>query len=507
MRNVRVSVVYLCALVSTLAWAQDLASFEKRITLKVLNNGLTVLVCERPEAPVFSFFTHVDVGSDREYPGITGLAHMFEHMAFKGTDKIGTNNYGDEKGALERVEQAYQAYDRERRGEAKQDDKKVPELEKAWKDAIAEAQKYVVTDQFGEIVERRGGAGLNAFTSHEETGYFYSFPSNQVELWAYLESERFLHPVLREFYKERDVVHEERRLSESQPFGRLLEQFTAAAYTAHPYGQPVVGWSSDLESFSAVDAQNFYRKYYVPANMVVTLVGDVKASEVLPIVERYLGRLHAGPKPEPLRTVEPPQNSERIVILHETTQPIFIEGYHKPGALDKDDAVYDALQDLMSNGRTSRLHRSLVRDKKIAAVSGGFNGFPGGKYPNLFVFFAISTPGHTPEEIRDAIHSEIERVKTQDITDEELQMVKTRARADLIRQLGDNQGLAFQLGSAQSLYGDWRGLFRHVSDIEKVSKADIRRVANSNFVESNRTIAMMESTKLAQAPAAAKESK
>ena len=507
MRNVRVSVVYLCALVSTLAWAQDLASFEKRITLKVLNNGLTVLVCERPEAPVFSFFTHVDVGSDREYPGITGLAHMFEHMAFKGTDKIGTNNYGDEKGALERVEQAYQAYDRERRGEAKQDDKKVAELEKAWKDAVAEAQKYVVTDQFGEIVERRGGAGLNAFTSHEETGYFYSFPSNQVELWAYLESERFLHPVLREFYKERDVVHEERRLAESQPFGRLLEQFTAAAYTAHPYGQPVVGWSSDLESFSAVDAQNFYRKYYVPANMVVTLVGDVKASEVLPIVERYLGRLHAGPKPEPLRTVEPPQNSERIVILHETTQPIFIEGYHKPGALDKDDAVYDALQDLMSNGRTSRLHRSLVRDKKIAAVSGGFNGFPGGKYPNLFVFFAISTPGHTPEEIRDAIHSEIERVKTQDITDEELQMVKTRARADLIRQLGDNQGLAFQLGSAQSLYGDWRGLFRHVSDIEKVSKADIRRVANSNFVESNRTIAMMESTKLAQAPAAAKEGK
>jgi len=507
MRNVRVSVVYLCALVSTLASAQDLASFEKRITLKVLNNGLTVLVCERPEAPVFSFFTHVDVGSDREYPGITGLAHMFEHMAFKGTDKIGTNNYGDEKGALERVEQAYQAYDRERRGEAKQDDKKVAELEKAWKDAIAEAQKYVVTDQFGEIVERRGGAGLNAFTSHEETGYFYSFPSNQVELWAYLESERFLHPVLREFYKERDVVHEERRLSESQPFGRLLEQFTAAAYTAHPYGQPVVGWSSDLESFSAVDAQNFYRKYYVPANMVVTLVGDVKASEVLPIVERYLGRLHAEPKPEPLRTVEPPQNSERIVILHETTQPIFIEGYHKPGALDKDDAIYDALQDLMSNGRTSRLHRSLVRDKKIAAVSGGFNGFPGGKYPNLFVFFAISTPGHTPEEIRDAIHSEIERVKTQDITDEELQMVKTRARADLIRQLGDNQGLAFQLGSAQSLYGDWRGLFRHVSDIEKVSKADIRRVANSNFVESNRTIAMMESTKLAQAPAAAKEGK
>jgi len=496
----------LLAVSAVLARAQDLASFEKRMTVKILPNGLTVLVCERPEAPVFSFFTHVDVGSDREYPGITGLAHMFEHMAFKGTDTIGTKDYVAEKVALAKVEQAYRAYDQERRKEVGRDDKKLAELEKAWKDATEAAQKYVEENQFGQIVERKGGTGLNAFTSNEETGYHYSFPSNQVELWAYVESDRFLHPVFREFYKERDVVHEARRLSESQPFGRLFEQFLGAAFIAHPYGRPVLGWPSDLESFSETDAENFYKKYYVPANMIVTLVGDVKASEVLPIVEKYFGRLPAGPKPEPLRTVEPPQIAERIVILHETSQPIFIEGYHKPGARDKDDAVYDALQDLMSNGRTSRLYRSLVRDKKIAAFSGGFNGFPGGKYPNLFVFFAISTPGHTPEEIRDAIHAEIERVKKEDISDDELQMIKTRAKADLIRALGDNQGLAFQLGTAQSLYGDWRGLFRHVDDIGKVSKADLRRVANATFVESNRTVGMIESTQLAQgAPATGKE--
>jgi predicted Zn-dependent peptidase len=183
--------------------AQDLASFEKRITVKTLDNGLTVIVCERPEAPVFSFFTHVDVGSDREVPGIRGLAHMFEHMAFKGTDRIGTNDYADEKGALEKVERAYQAYDQERRREIGRDEKKLAELEKAWKDAMTAAQKYVVENQFGELVEQNGGTGLNAFTDNEETGYHYSFPSNQVELWAYLESERFLHPVLREFYKER----------------------------------------------------------------------------------------------------------------------------------------------------------------------------------------------------------------------------------------------------------------------------------------------------------------
>ncbi len=510
-RHLWARILFGGALLVTLAITspgQDLASFEKRVMQKVLDNGLTVLVVERPEAPVFSFFTHVDVGSDREYPGITGLAHMFEHIAFKGTDKIGTTNYAEEKVALEKVEQAYQAYDQERRKEVGRDDKKVAELEKTWKDAIAAAQKYVAENQFGEIVEQKGGTGLNAFTSNEETGYHYSFPSNQVELWAYLESERFLHPVLREFYKERDVVHEERRLSESQPFGRLFEQFVGAAFIAHPYGKPVVGWPSDLESFSETDAEAFYKKYYVPANMVVTLVGDVKASEVLPIVEKYFGRLPAGPKPEPLRTVEPPQNAERIVILHETSQPIFIEGYHKPGARDKDDAVYDALQDLMSNGRTSRLYRSLVRDKKIAAFSGGFNGFPGNKYPNLFVFFAVSTPGHTPEEIRDAIHAEIERAKKEDITDDEFQMIKTRAKADLIRKLGDNQGMAFELGTYQSLFGDWRELFRHVDDIAKVSKADLRRVANATFVESNRTVGMIESTQLAQAtPAAGKETK
>ena len=292
--------------------SQDLASFEKRVTVKTLGNGLTVVVCERPEAPVFSFFTHVDVGSDREVPGITGLAHMFEHMAFKGTDKIGTKNYAAEKVALENEEKAYLAYDSERRKEVGREEKKVADLERAWKDAISAEQKYVETNEFGRIVEEHGGRGLNAFTTNEETGYHYSFPSNQVELWAYLESERFLHPVLREFYKERDVVHEERRLGESQPFGRLLEQFAATAYVAHPYGQPVVGWPSDLETFSRTDAEDFYRKYYVPANMVVTVVGDVKANDVLPVAEKYFGRLPARPKPDPLRTIEPPQNPFQV---------------------------------------------------------------------------------------------------------------------------------------------------------------------------------------------------
>ncbi|HKS96709.1 MAG TPA: pitrilysin family protein [Terriglobia bacterium] len=488
-------------LVLGVAWApaQDVKSFEKRVTVKVLDNGLTVVICERHEAPVFSFFTHVDVGSDREYPGITGLAHMFEHMAFKGTDKIGTTDYAKEKVALAKVEETYAAYDRERRQEFGSDPKKLAELEKAWKDAMDAAEKYVVPHAFDQIVEDNGGVGMNAFTDDEETGYVYSFPSNRVELWAYLESERFLHPVMREFYKERDVVFEERRMrTDSNPNGRLFEQFLGTAFIAHPYGRPTVGWPSDLESFSATDAQHFFDKYYVAPNIVIGIVGDVKASEVVPIVEKYFGRLPKRPKPEPLATVEPPQRSEREVILHERAQPLYIEGYHKPSALDlKNEQIFDALQDLMSNGRTSRLYRSLVRDKKIAAFAGGFNDFPGAKYPDLFVFFAVPTPGHTPEELRDAIHAEIDRLKREDISDDELTMIKTRVKADLLRSLDSNLGLAQQFALGQALVGDWRYYFEEADRIGQVSKADIRGVANQTFVDSNRDVGIIESTAMA----------
>jgi predicted Zn-dependent peptidase len=482
-------------ILTALAAAQDVASFEKRITVKKLPNGLTIVICERPEAPVFSFFTMVDAGSSQDPMGKTGLAHMFEHMAFKGTDKIGTTDYAGEKPALEKVEVAYAAYIAERDKRVGRDEAKLKELEKAWKDAIAAADKYVVPNQFGKIVAQSGGQDVNAFTDYDETAYHYSLPVNRLELWAYLESERFLHPVLREFYKERNVVIEERRMStDSSPTGRLQEQFNAAAFEAHPYHRPTIGWISDLNSFSATDAKKFFDEYYVPANMVVAVAGDVKASEVLPLIEKYFSRLPISHKPDETTTTEPPQNSERKVVLKDKSQPLYLEGYHRPDYMSKDDAVYDAITDLMSEGRTSRLYRALVRDKKIAAYSAGFSGLPGTKYPHLFAFFAYPLPGHSTQDVADAIHVEIERLKKEDITDDELKMIKTRAKADLIRGLGDNEGLATQLAIYQTRYGDWRELFRSVNRIDKVTKADIRRVANQTFKDTNRTIGVIETT-------------
>jgi predicted Zn-dependent peptidase len=491
-RFLKVSVLVLI-LTALSCSAQDLASFGKRITVKKLPNGLTLLICERSEAPVFSFFTLVDAGSAQDPMRATGLAHMFEHMAFKGTDKIGTTNYAAEKLALAKVETAYAAYIAERDKTVGRDEARLKELQEAWKDAIAEADKYVVSNEFGKIVEQNGGEDVNASTSYDETEYHYSLPENRLELWAYLESERFLHPVLREFYKERDVVIEERRMrTDSNPIGRLLEQFTEAAFAAHPYHRPTVGWMSDLNSFSATDAQKFFDKYYVPANMVVAAAGDIKAAKALPILEKYFGRLPARPKPDETTTTEPPQNSERRVVLKERSQPVYIEGYHRPDYRSKDDAVFDAISDLMSEGRTSRLYRSLVRDKKIASFSEGFTGYPGSKYPHLFAFIAAPIPGHTPQEVGDAIHAEIDRLKKEDISDDELKMIKTRAKANLIRGLADNEGLAMQLATYQTRYGDWRELFRSVDRIDQVTKADIRRVANDVFADTNRTVGVIE---------------
>lgn len=499
-------ILLVCAMLSfTLsAFAQDIASFEKRITVKVLKNGLTVIFCERHEAPVFSFFTLVDAGDANDPLAESGMAHMFEHMAFKGTDRIGSRDYAKEKVALEKVEQAYKAYDEEDRKEIGRDPKKVEALKAAFDKAVDEANQYVIQNRFPEIVEREGGVGLNASTSMDSTQYFYSFPVNRFELWAYLESSRFKHPVFREFYKERDVVHEERRLRiDSSPIGRLVEQFLAAAYTAHPYGRSGVGWPSELDRLSATEAESFFHEYYVPSNTVIALVGDLKPAEVFPIVEKYFGPIPAAPKPEPLTTIEPAQFAERTVTLRESSQPIYLEGYHRPSYRDPDDAVYDVISDLLSQGRTSRLYRSLVRDKKIAAVAAGFSGFPGQKYPNLFAFFAIPVPPHTPEELAKAIHEEIDRLKNQDVSDDELKMVKTRAKADLIRQLADNEGLAGQLAFYQTRYGDWRELFRDVDRLDKVTKADIRRIAGKTFVESNRTVAVIESASSAKPAAGA----
>ena len=492
------------AILTLAVHAQDMASFEKRTTVKVLPNGLTLILCERPEAPVFSYFTMVNAGSADDPQGQSGLAHMFEHMAFKGTNEIGTTNYSAEKAALARVESAYAAYDSESRKPVGQDQAKLAVLKAKFEEAQAAAQKFVVPNAFPQLAEQNGAEGLNASTSEDSTQYFWSMPSNRFELWAYMESGRIGFPVEREFYKERDVVQEERRMRiDSAPTGRMVEQMLATAYVAHPYGRSGVGWESEISHVTATEAEAFHRTYYVPSNIVIAVVGDMKAATALPVLEKYFSRIPAGPKPSPMTTVEPPQFAEKTVVIKDRAQPFYLEGYHRPDYRDPDDAVYDAITDIFSNGRTARLYRSLVRDQKIAAAAQGFSGFPGQKYPGLFAVYAVPLPGHATDEMRDSIHKELDLLKAKDVSDAELEQFKTRAKADRLRGLADNSGLAQQMAEYQTLYGDWREMFREIAKIDAVTKADIRRVANKTFVENNRTIARIELV-APEAPAAGK---
>ena len=476
----------------SLARSQSLEAFEKRVTEHTLVNGWKFILVERPVAPVFAFMTRVNVGSAQEGAGVTGLAHMFEHMAFKGTPRLGTKDYQKEKTALKALEQAYLAY-QEARFNPKIDTQQVEDLRTTFKEKQRAAAKFVKKNEFGDIIEREGGVALNAFTSADVTGYFYALPTNKIELFAYLESERFLHPVFREFYEERDVVMEERRMrTESRPIGRLLEQFTATSFTAHPYHHPVIGYASDIQSYTMTDALEFYETYYVPTNMVTAVVGDINPRTLIPLLEKYFGRIPSAPKSPRLRTVEPPSTAEKTIILQDPSQPFYLEGYHKAAITHKDQPIFDAIDDILTNGRTSRFYRSLVRDKKIAVAAGAYGAYPGEKYPHLWVPYAVPARGVQNKEVQKALREELNRLKTEDVTDEELAKFRTRAKASLIYSLKSNLGLAMSLTDYHTLFGDWRELFRYIERFDKVSKADIRRVANTTFKASNRVVAQIE---------------
>ena len=370
--------------------AQDLKEFEKKVTTFTLSNGLQFIVAERHEAPVVSFHTYVNAGSVDDPSGQTGLAHMFEHMAFKGTETIGATDWASEKKALDAIEEVYDRLEAERNRGPKADKEKIQALEAQLKINIDLAQSWVQPNEYTRIVEESGGVGLNAGTTLDSTEYYYSLPSNRIELWFLLESQRFLHPVFRKFYKERDVVMEEHRMRvESSPQGKLQQDYLSTAFAAHPYHNPPGGWPSDIASLRRSQAKAFFDKYYVPGNIVIAIVGDVNPADAKRMAERYFGPLPARPLPPAVHTQEPPQPGPKVAIVESATQPIVMIGYKWPDQNDKDDAVFDVIQIILAHGRTGLMHKNLVEEKKIALTAQAAATFPGGRYANLFTFFLV----------------------------------------------------------------------------------------------------------------------
>ena len=498
--RIALAMALLIALQPAAAAAPELASLAARTTVHVAANGWTFVLSERPAAPVFSFCTVADVGSAQEVPGTTGLAHMFEHMAFKGTDQIGTRDAAGEQRALAALESAYQTYQRERLA-PHPDAQRVAARFAEFKSRQAEAERFVVKNELDELLSRAGAVGVNAETGADHTQFYYSLPANEIELFALVESERFWHPVLREFYEERDVVQEERRMRiDGQPLGRLSELLVETAFSAHTYHQPTIGTMSDLEAITMTDAEAFFRAYYVPASLVTAIVGDIHSETLIPLLDRYFGRIPARPPAPPLRTVEPPQSAEKSVTLADPAQPQLLVAYHRPAATDPDDAVYEALDDILTSGRTSRLYRALVRDRQLAIEVESFSGMPGEKYPSLWTVAVVPAAGAGGREVLAALDAELDRLRREDVADAELARFRARAKAGLLRSLSSNQGLASALAHYQTLFGDWRELLRELDRFGRVTKADIRRVAGAALTPANRTVAML-ATRPAAAPA------
>ena len=502
-------VLFLAVLVAAgpaAAQNQDLlAQFEEKTTTFTLDNGLTFVVIERHDAPVVSFHTYADVGSVNEPQGQTGIAHMFEHMAFKGTTSIGTKNIEKEMAALQRQEEIYLQLRRERAKGPQADSARVAELEEKFETAQKEAKSHIQDGEYENLLERQGVTGLNAYTSADATGYIYSLPANKLELFFALESDRFKNPVLREFYTERDVVMEERRQrTESSPTGRLIEEFLTTAFKAHPYGNPTIGHMSDLKNLSRTGAKAFFETYYTASNLTIGISGDVDPERVRNLATEYFGRLEEGQEPLPVTTKEPEQIGERRVIIREQTQPFVVVGYHRGSMQSANDPAYDILSDVLTTGRTSRLHERLVETEKALQVQ-AVPSFPGSKYSNLFVLFGVPSRGVAPDSVEHAIYKELETIQEDGITQEELERAKTRARSNLIQGLGSNSGLARQFSSMEALTGDWRNVFRELEEIQAVTVDDVQRVAKHTFEQSNRTVAMIKTTNDDDQPTASAE--
>ncbi|MBG1268674.1 M16 family metallopeptidase [Nostoc sp. WHI] len=459
----------------------------KQLTEFRLDNGLKFIVLERHQAPVVSFLTYANVGGVDEPDGKTGVAHFLEHLAFKGTTRIGTEDYKAEKPLLEKLEQL-DALIKTAKANGKKDE--VARLQAEFEEVESQAAKLVKQNELGQIVEQAGGVGLNANTSTEATRYLYSFPANKLELWMSLESERFLDPVIRrEFYKEKDVILEERRMRvDNSPIGTMVEKFIDTAYKVHPYRRPIIGYDKDIRNLTPEDVQKFFDTHYVPSNIAIAIVGDVNPVEVKKLAQTYFGRYQAKTKAVEQIPVEPLQQQTREVTLQLPSQPWYLEGYHRPAMTHPDNAAYQIIGSLLSDGRTSRLYKSLVEKQRLALNAQGYSGFPGDKYPNLIFFYALTAPGHTVDELAVALRQEIDKLKTEPVTATELQRVKTQARASLLRILASNMGMAEQLLEYEVKTGSWRNLFKQLDDIAAVTTVDIQRVAKKTFTPENRTI-------------------
>ncbi len=492
-------VLLVCLCAATAALAVETKA-QVNVETFTLDNGMRFLLVRKPELSTVSAGWVAHVGSANERPGITGLTHLFEHMMFKGSHTLGTKDIArdlqilDEQEKLqERIRAQYaQQRERWRRGEIddpfdpKNRTPELVELEKQFQVLVDEQRSLMVKDEFDKIYTDAGGSSMNAFTNEDMTVYFITVPANKLELWFWMESDRLYNLVLREFYSERDVVHEERRLStESTPTGKFDEQFNAMLWEAHPYGWPVVGWPSDLRVISKAQADDYYATYYAPNNITAAVVGNFDPTQVKALAQKYFASRPRGEKEPPqVVTLELPQTAEQRMNAECDCQPQIRIAYKTVPLGHKDSFALDVLAGLM-NGRTGRLYKSMVLDKKIASSASAYQGSQ--KWAGAFTFSADTKGDATPDQLESSWYAELRRIQEEPIPPEELQKVKNQIQANAFRRLENPFGLMVQLLVFDGM-GDWTYLNSWADRTLAVTEADVKRVANQYFTQENRTV-------------------
>lgn len=466
-----------------------------------LNNGMRFLLVRRPEQTTVMGGWVAHVGSANERPGITGVAHFFEHMMFKGSRIIGTKDavrdaeiMAEQEALQERIREQY-AIQRQRYRAGEIDDPFDPasrtpdliDLEARFAELVREQRDLMVKDEFDRIYTEAGGSGMNATTNWDSTIYWITVPANKLELWFWMESERLLQPVFREFYAERDVVQEERRLRvESTPTGPFEEQLNAMFWTSHPYNWDTIGWMSDLKSLSMADAQEFFETYYAPNNITVALVGNFDPEEVRRLAEKYFGRIPRGKRPVPdVVTLEERQLAEKRMNAECDCQPQVTIQFHTTPFQHRDSYVLDVIDGLL-NGQTGRLNKSLVLDRKIASTA--TSSQQSWRYSGFFAVSAQTQGDATPADLEAALLAELERLAAEPVPSEELQKVKNQAVAGSFRNLQNPFFLLVQLLFYDG-WGDWSYLNAWADKTLAVTAEDVQRVAAKYFTRENRTVA------------------
>ena len=453
----------------------------EKVVFKKLSNGIRVVLYERDMAPVFTGAVTVLVGGVDELPGTTGISHMFEHMAFKGSHTVGTKSYSKEAPLLERLE------------ELRNEELQGKDVSAEIADVESRLSEIWNIGEFTKEIDKRGGTGLNAYTSRDLTQYYVNLPSGSFDFWCWIEGDRMLNPVMRQFYKERAVVREERRQrTDDNPGGRLYERFFQVAYLEHPYRLPTVGYDSDLKRLTAAATEDFRKEYYTAENIVVSLVGDLDPESVLPKLERCFGEIPRADQPaRRTRVIEPEPSGPREFVETFPASPQLIVGYPKPNYPDPDDVPLSVFWDLLVGRKTAPLYKELVEDKKVV-VSIGHHEAPGYRYPNYALIHATPRAPHSNDVVLKHIDRVMKRVLKNGFTERQLAVAKRSLAVQYLSHLTSNESLASDFGESEAIYGNWRASYDWYQQVMDVTLDDIMAVANKYVRSDRRTVGKLE---------------